>query len=172
MEDQTGQLSKEIKRLNFGQFLFLYFVARNTSFSFVRELLYKLKIKGAPDWVRAKKKEPEATIQNPDTNEKFQLQDMSNRSLELGPPGYTTSAPSLASGSNSPYHPHPNLEKGSGSSEQATLKIDKHSADEAPPTAKKTLTISMVKTTSDNHDDCVESFGVERQIVEKNLNYF
>ena len=72
MEYENGQLSKVIRRLNFGQFLFLYFVAKNTSFSFVQELLHKLKIRGAPNWGKGKKlsrNHPETKTEEHEENE-------------------------------------------------------------------------------------------------------
>merc|ERR1711981_837440 len=51
---ETGPLSKQVKRLNFGQFLFLYFVARNTDTDFCSKLLQELRLKGAPDWAKTK----------------------------------------------------------------------------------------------------------------------
>lgn len=38
--------------MNFGQFLFIYLVARNTDFAFVQVLIRKLREKGAPDWAK------------------------------------------------------------------------------------------------------------------------
>ena len=141
LEDETGQLSKEIKRLNFGQFLFLYFVASNAPFSFVQELLYELKIKGAPEWVRSAKKEQKEKKKKPHTNEKVPLQDMSTCNSDLGHQSNKSSAPNLPSVSNSQYETlrpyndcegpnpsataYPNLEEGNGDSGQATLKIKK-----------------------------------------------
>ena len=51
---ETGPLSKQVKRLNFGQFLFLYFVARNSDTEFCSKLLQELRLKGAPDWAKTK----------------------------------------------------------------------------------------------------------------------
>ena len=48
------QLAKVLKRLNFGQFLFLYLVARNADFKFGRMLLQKLVLRGAPSWSKSK----------------------------------------------------------------------------------------------------------------------
>ena len=50
----TTQLSREVRRLNFGQFLFLYFVLRNSKTEFCQELLKELRRKGAPDWAKTK----------------------------------------------------------------------------------------------------------------------
>ena len=45
LSKENGALYKEIKRLNFGQFLFLYFFARNTSYTVSCEVLKKLKVR-------------------------------------------------------------------------------------------------------------------------------
>ena len=50
----TTQLSREVRRLNFGQFLFLYFVLRNSKTEFCQELLQELRRKGAPEWAKTK----------------------------------------------------------------------------------------------------------------------
>ena len=49
LNKEEGTLAKEIKRLHFGQFLFLYLVAKNTPFTFVQELLKRLTRKLAPN---------------------------------------------------------------------------------------------------------------------------
>ena len=40
--------------MNYGQFLFLYLVAQNTSYRFSISLLEELKDRGAPDWGKTK----------------------------------------------------------------------------------------------------------------------
>ena len=62
----TTQLSREVRRLNFGQFLFLYFVLRNSKTEFCQELLKELRRKGAPDWAKTKgqKKKDQKTDAN------------------------------------------------------------------------------------------------------------
>lgn len=52
--NETSTLSKQVKRLNYGQFLFLYLVAQNTSYHFSISLLEELKDRGAPDWGKSK----------------------------------------------------------------------------------------------------------------------
>ena len=52
--NETSTLSKQIKRLKYGQFLFLYLVAQNTSYRFSISLLEELKDRGAPDWGKTK----------------------------------------------------------------------------------------------------------------------
>merc|ERR1712113_1289275 len=70
LDREGGALSREIKRLNFGQFLFLYFVARNTDFAFVQCLLKKLIDEHAPEWSKTKaqinkdKKKEQIPLQN------------------------------------------------------------------------------------------------------------
>ena len=43
MKDEDGALSKKIKRLEFGQYLFLYLVARNTSDTITKEIMEALR---------------------------------------------------------------------------------------------------------------------------------
>ena len=54
MENEGSRLSKQVKRLNYGQFLFLYLVVLNTSFHFSLSLLEELRLRGAPDWGKTK----------------------------------------------------------------------------------------------------------------------
>ena len=68
--NETSTISKEVKRLNFGQYLFLYFVAHNTSYRFSILLLKELKDRGAPDWAKTKRqktKDKEKRRQNNDS---------------------------------------------------------------------------------------------------------
>ena len=57
MGNEIGPLSKEVRRLNFGQFLFLYLVLRNSKTEFCQELLQELRLKGAPGWSKTKGQE-------------------------------------------------------------------------------------------------------------------
>ena len=54
LENEGSTLSKQVKRLNYGQYLFLYLVALNTSSRFSISLLEELRERGAPDWGKTK----------------------------------------------------------------------------------------------------------------------
>ena len=96
LENPNGRLAKVIKRLNFGQFLFLYFVARNEDVEFVKELITQLKARGAPDWTKTsgqKKKDSRQEAQR-DKNLGIRLEKL--KGGESGPPSYNSShRPSL-----------------------------------------------------------------------------
>ena len=96
LENPNGPLAKVIKRLNFGQFLFLYFVARNEDVEFVQELITQLKARGAPEWTKTKgqiKKDSRQEAQ-PEKNLGIPLQKL--KGAESGPPSYHSShRPSL-----------------------------------------------------------------------------
>ena len=96
LENPNGPLAKVIKRLNFGQFLFLYFVARNEDVEFVQELITQLKARGAPEWTKTKgqiKKDSRQEAQ-PEKNLGIPLQKL--KGAESGPPSYNSShRPSL-----------------------------------------------------------------------------
>ena len=49
LEKENGALFKELKLMNFGQFLFLYFFARNTSYEVCCEVLEKVKERNYPN---------------------------------------------------------------------------------------------------------------------------
>ena len=93
LENPNGPLAKVIKRLNFGQFLFLYFVARNEDVEFVQRLITQLKARGAPEWTKTKgqKKKDSRQEAQPDN---IPLQKL--KGAESGPPSYNSShRPSL-----------------------------------------------------------------------------
>ena len=50
LENENSTLSKQVKRLTYGQYLFLCLVALNTSNRFGISLLEELRKRGAPDW--------------------------------------------------------------------------------------------------------------------------
>ena len=54
MKKVNGQLAKVLKRLHFGQFIFLYLVVRNADFKFGRMLLQKLVLRGATSCSKSK----------------------------------------------------------------------------------------------------------------------
>ena len=54
LENEGSTLSKQVKRLTYGQYLFLYLVALNTSSRFSISLLQELRERGAPDWGKTK----------------------------------------------------------------------------------------------------------------------
>ena len=87
MENDTSALSKEVKRLNFGQFLFLYFVAHNTSYRFSILLLEELKYRGAPNWEKTK-------------GQKIKDKEKRRPQNESGPPSYNSRSNSLLDISN------------------------------------------------------------------------
>ena len=65
----------------------------------MRDLLHKLKIKGAPNWSKSQGKQPETKKQ--DKNEKLPLQDTSQQSSGL--PSYKSSISNIASEINNPH---------------------------------------------------------------------
>ena len=77
-----------IKQLNFGQFVFLYFVARNEDVEFVRELITQLKARGAPNWTLPKgpKKKDGRQEAQPDKNLGIPLEKL--KGGESAPPSY------------------------------------------------------------------------------------
>ena len=67
MSNEEGKLSRKIKKMNFGQFLFLYFVARNTSYFVTENIMKALK---HSDFGTGVKTKPESTLlQAPNQNE-------------------------------------------------------------------------------------------------------
>ena len=96
LENPNGRLAKVIKQLNFGQFVFLYFVARNEDVEFVRELITQLKARGAPNWAKPKgqKKKDSGQEAQPDKNLGIPLEKL--KGGESAPPSYNSShRPSL-----------------------------------------------------------------------------
>ena len=90
LENPNGRLAKVIKRLNFGQFLFLYFVARNEDFEFVQELISQLKARGAPEWTKTKGQKKKDSRQEVQTDKNLiPLQNLNG--AESGPPSYNSS---------------------------------------------------------------------------------
>ena len=87
MEREGGALSREIKRLNFGQFLFLYFVARNTDFEFVQCLLQKLIDEHAPEWSKTKAQK----TKDERKKEQIPLKNVTSKRSESGLPPYDDS---------------------------------------------------------------------------------
>ena len=92
MEKQLGHdtenpLSRQVKRLNFGQFLFLYFVLRNKqNLEFSIKLLEELKCKGVPEWAKTKgQKAKDKKI------EEIKLKQMDSDRKGSGPPSYKNS---------------------------------------------------------------------------------
>ena len=108
LENPNGRLAKVIKRLNFGQFLFLYFVARNEDVEFVQELITQLKARGAPEWTKTKgqKKKDSRQEAQPDKNLGIPLEKL--KGSESGPPSYNSShRPSLVNVESETDKPSP-----------------------------------------------------------------
>ena len=76
-----------VKRLNFGQFLFLYFVARNTDTEFCSKLLQELRLKGAPDWAKTKGQKEKDMM----------MTEFNNSRKESGLPSYNSSTANISS---------------------------------------------------------------------------
>ena len=96
LENPNGPLAKVIKRLNFGQFLFLYFVARNEDVEFVQELITQLKARGAPEWTKTKGQIKKDSRQEAQPEKSLEIPLQKLKGAESGPPSYHSShRPSL-----------------------------------------------------------------------------
>ena len=131
LENPNGRLAKVIKRLNFGQFLFLYLVARNEDVEMVKEIITQLKFRGAPEWTKTngQKKKDSRQEPQPDKNLGIPLQKI--KGAESGPPSYNSShRPSLV-----------NIES----------ETDKHSP-QAPPLEEKSRLPPLTTDYTSNQD--------------------
>ena len=64
LNNEDGALSRKIKALNLGQFLFLYFVAKNTSYYVTENIMKALKRGEFSTWSKIKTEEPLLKKQN------------------------------------------------------------------------------------------------------------
>ena len=131
LENPNGRLAKVIKRLNFGQFLFLYFVARNEDVEFVQELITQLKAHGAPEWAKTKGQKKKDSRQEPQLDKNLGMPLEKLKGGESGPPSYNSShRPSLV-----------NIES----------ETDKHSP-QAPPLEEKSRLPPLTTDYTSNQD--------------------
>ena len=80
MKNDSGKLSKKIKKMDFGQYLFLYFVARNTPWRVSNDIMQALKrVDGK--FIKTEKTLLEAPKEDDETSSQIS-----------GPPPYTTYA--------------------------------------------------------------------------------
>ena len=64
LRNEEGKLSRRIKRLNFGQFIFLYFMARNTSYFVSENIMRALKHAEFGAWNKLKTEKALLSKQN------------------------------------------------------------------------------------------------------------
>ena len=79
LRNENGNLSRKVRRMHFGQFLFLYFVARNTSYFVTENIMKALKRSDYGPWYKIKAEETLLQVPNQSEDSTSELS---------GPPPY------------------------------------------------------------------------------------